>query len=368
MSARTGGRYGTVLFSKVHSTFGGALRRIVVGGSALEPSLGRTYQQLGIKVSEGYGMTETSPVLTVNPWDAIRFGAVGKPIAGVEVDLRPVDGADPGAGEVWVRGPNVMSGYYRNPEATAAVLREGWLCTGDIGRFDGDGYLYLCGRTKDVIVSDAGKNVYPEEVEVRYRGLPGVRDLVVLGVPGSGRGERVCAVVVPHPEATEAQIEEIRAAIAARSEGVPSYQQITQIEIWRGDLPKTTTLKVKRGKLRDAVLAGHRGDGRTSASPAPAPTGASLSKEENVGDRHARAVDPLSPRHDPPRQPLGRPRRRLADQGRAHRRDRGAARLPGGRRGCRRLKPSAGSPRPRECRTPTRQWRPEHRPGVIRTL
>ena len=281
LSARTGGKYGPVLFSKVHAIFGGDLRRIVAGGSALEPGLGKAYQSLGIKVAEGYGMTETSPVLTVNPWDAIRFGAVGRPISGVEVQLRPIEGgADPGAGEIWVRGPNVMSGYYRNPEASAAVLREGWLCTGDIGRFDPDGYLYISGRTKDVIVSDAGKNIYPEEVEVRYRDLPGVRDMVVLGVPGSGRGERVCAVVVPHPGATEAQIEEIRSAIAARSGGVPSYQQITQIEIWRGDLPKTTTLKVKRGKLRDAVLAGQRGDGRaSSAAPAP-PVGAGFSKEE----------------------------------------------------------------------------------------
>jgi cyclohexanecarboxylate-CoA ligase len=117
-------------------------------------------------------------------------------------------------------------------------------------------------------------------VELRYRDLPGVRALVVLGVPGSGRGERVCAVVVPHPAATEAQIEEIRSAIAARSEGVPSYQQITQIEIWRGDLPKTTTLKVKRGKLRDAVLAGQRGDGRTSTAPPAPPGGTGYSKEE----------------------------------------------------------------------------------------
>jgi long-chain acyl-CoA synthetase len=266
----------------VHSTFGGALRRIMVGGSALEPSLGRTYQALGIKVAEGYGMTETSPVLTVNLWDAPRFGSVGKPIAGVEVDLRAIEGADPGAGEVWVRGPNVMSGYYRNPEASAVVLRDGWLCTGDIGRFDNDGYLYLCGRTKDVIVSEAGKNIYPEEVELRYRGLPGVQDLVVLGIPRNGRGERVCAIVVPRPKATETEIEEIRAAIAARSQEVPSYQQITQIEIWRGDLPKTTTLKVKRGKLRDAVLAGHRGDGRAAAAQAPsaAAPGADLSKEE----------------------------------------------------------------------------------------
>jgi len=308
VSAWTGGRYGAALFSRVHATFGGSLRRIVVGGSALEASLGKTYQSLGIKVAEGYGMTETSPVLTVNPWDSLRFGAVGKPIAGVEVELRPVEGAGPDSGEVWVRGPNVMSGYYRNPEASAAVLRDGWLCTGDIGRFDGDGYLYLCGRSKDVIVSDAGKNVYPEEVELRYRGIPGVQDLVVLGVPAGGRGERVCAVVVPHPKGTETEIEEIRAAIAARSQGVPSYQQITQIEIWRGDLPKTTTLKVKRGKLRDAVLAGHRGDGRASGVPPAASGGVSLTKEE------AWVISTLA-RLTHSRADIINPRDRLADLG-----------------------------------------------------
>jgi long-chain acyl-CoA synthetase len=279
LSEWTGGRFGTVLFAKVHTTFGGHLRRIVAGGSALEPRLGKQYQRLGIAIAEGYGMTETSPVLTVNPWDGIRFGTVGKPIPGVEVELRPIEGgADPGAGEIWVRGSNVMSGYYGNPEATAAVLRDGWLSTGDIGRFGADGYLAISGRTKDVIVTDAGKNVYPEEVEVRYRDLPGVREMAVIGVPGSGRGERVCAVVAPGPQATG---DEIRAAVEARSAGVPSYQQITQIEIWRGDFPKTTTLKVKRGKLREAVLAGQRGDGRAPAPTTPAaPAGAGLGKDE----------------------------------------------------------------------------------------
>jgi long-chain acyl-CoA synthetase len=281
ISAWTGGRFGTTLFAKVHASFGGHLRRIVAGGSALEPRLGKNYQLLGIKVAEGYGMTETSPVLTVNPWDAIRFGAVGKAIPGVEVQLRRIEGGADSGGEIWVRGANVMSGYYCNPEATAAVLQGGWLCTGDIGRFDTDGYLSISGRTKDVIVTDAGKNVYPEEVELRYRDLPGVREMVVVGVPGAGRGERVCAIIAPQPPATEGQIEEIRAAIAARAEAVPSYQQITQIEIWCGDLPKTTTLKVKRGKLRDALLAGQRGDGRVPAPPAAVPLPQpAFSKEE----------------------------------------------------------------------------------------
>lgn len=269
LSGWTGGRLGRLLFAKVHASFGGSLRRIVSGGSALEPSLAQAYRLFGIRVSEGYGLTETSPVLTVNPWDAVRFGSAGKVLPGVDLELRPVEGAQPGSGAVWVRGPNVTPGYYHNPEATAAALQDGWFDTGDIGRFDADGYLYLLGRTKDVIVSDAGKNVYPEEVELRYRGISGVKELVVLGLPGSGRGERVCAVVVPEAHPSEADIERIRAAIAERSLAVPSYQQVTQVEIWAGDLPKTSTLKVTRGKLRSALVAGRRGAGRTGA-PAPA--------------------------------------------------------------------------------------------------
>ena len=281
LSRLTGARYGHRLFGKVHRRFGGSLRRIATGGSALEPSLGRSFQLMGFQVAEGYGMTETSPVLTVNPWGKIRFGSAGRPVPGVEIDLRPsqdpTGGAEassapavPRSGEIWVRGANVMAGYYQNPEATAEVLQDGWLNTGDIGYLDGDGYLHISGRSKDVIVTDAGKNVYPEEVELRYRDIPDVQELIVLGLPGSsGRGERVSALVVPRPGASDEDVEGIRAAIAERSAGIPSYHQISRIEVWRGDLPKTTTLKVKRGLLRDAVLAGERGTGdQPPASPA----------------------------------------------------------------------------------------------------
>ncbi len=269
LSARTGGRFGRVLLGGVHKGFGGALRRLVGGGSTLEPRLAQSWKDMGFQVTEGYGLTETSPVLTANPWGAVRFGSVGKALPGVEVEVRPTEGAEGGAGEIWVRGPSVMSGYYRNPEASAAALQAGWFCTGDIGRLDADGYLHLSGRTKEIIVTDAGKNVYPEEVEFRYRGIPGVQELVVLSMPASGRGESVYAVVVPQPGATEPQLEQIRSAIAARSADVPSYQQIAQVEFWWADLPKTATLKVKRGKLREALLSG-QGSGRPPAAAAPA--------------------------------------------------------------------------------------------------
>ena len=300
LSRATGGRFGHRLFGKVHRRFGGALRRIATGGSALEPALGRSFALMGFLVAEGYGMTETAPVLAVNPWRAIRFGSVGRPLPGVEVELRPPDGdvgAEEGVGEIWVRGANVMAGYHRNPEATAeAIDGDGWLDTGDLGRFDADGYLWLAGRTKDVIVTDAGKNVYPEEVEQRYRGLPGVQELVVLGLPAGdgGRGERVAAVVVPSPGAGddgEAVDERIRAEIAARSAEVPSYQQVSRAVVWRGELPKTTTLKVKRGRLREAVLAGERSDG--ASRPAPAPPAAAAA-ESPPSEAEAWAVSTLA--------------------------------------------------------------------------
>ncbi len=284
LSRATGGRFGHRLFAKVHRRFGGCLRRIATGGSALPPSLGRSFQLMGFSVAEGYGMTETSPVLTVNPWREIRFGSVGKPLPGVEIELRaPADatGVDSSSGEIWVRGGNVMAGYYQNPEATAEVMDDGWLNTGDVGFFD-SGYLHISGRTKDVIVTAAGKNVYPEEVEQRYRGLDGVEELVVLGLPvdGNGGGERVCALVVPRAGASDDEIEAIEAAIAERSAEVPSYQQVASALIWRGELPKTTTMKVKRAVLRDAVLAGERGNGNRPAAP-PASEAPSYSEAES---------------------------------------------------------------------------------------
>ena len=320
LSRLTGGRWGHRLFAKVHRRFGGSLRRIATGGSALESSLGRSFQLMGFQVAEGYGMTETSPVLTVNPWHAIRFGSAGKPLPGVEIELRPpveATGVEDTAsrkapaaqpGEVWVRGKNVMAGYYRNPQATAEVMRHGWLNTGDVGFFDDDGYLHLSGRTKDVIVTAAGKNVYPEEVEVRYRDLPHVQELVILGLPASGGGERVCALVVPSPGASVEDVEEIREAIAGRGAEVPSYQQVTGVEIWRGELPKTTTMKVKRNLLRQAVMAGERGAQPPAAPAAPAPTEEPRSEEETW------VIETLA-RLTHSRTDLLRPTARLADLG-----------------------------------------------------
>jgi len=165
-----------------------------------------------------------------------------------------------------------MSGYYRNPEASAAVLREGWLCTGDIGRFDPGGYLYISGRTKDVIVSDAGKNVYPEEVELHYRDLPGVRDLVVLGIPGAGAASGYAPCCFRIPRRQRLRWRRSGPPSAARSEGVRAIDKSPRSRVWRGDLPKTTTLKVETRHARDAVLAGSAATAPRQRPP-PAPLG-----------------------------------------------------------------------------------------------
>lgn len=267
-AALTGNRLSRRLFKAVHQGFGGHLRMLVCGGSKLEPELLQSFQRFGFDVYEGYGLTETSPVLTLTPPGGSKPGSPGVPLPNVELEVR--NASLEGVGEVWVRGPNVMSGYLKNPEATQDVLVDGWFRTGDLGKIDGDGYLHLTGRSKDLIVSGAGKNVYPDEVELRYRDLPFVKELCVFGMPSpDGLGDVVHAVAVfdrsSCPELDQSSIErEIRSAVASISEHLPSHQRIAALHIWERDLPKTSTLKAKRGLIRDMVVAeGASGAGRT---------------------------------------------------------------------------------------------------------
>jgi len=259
VSSLSGYRLGRVLFGRVHRQFGGRLRMFVSGGSRLDPELYDAFSCLGFPVYEGYGLTETSPVLTVNPPGKSVRGSVGPPLSNVELDIR-----NPGlerVGEVWVKGPNVMSGYLDNPEATAEVLVDGWFRTGDLGRVDEDGWLYLTGRSKDLIVTSAGKNVYPDEVEARYRDMPFVKELCVFGMTApDGLGDAVHAVVVVDPdldpELDLSSIErEIRAAAEETAAELPQHQHISQFHFWQRDLPRTSTLKAKRGLIRDIVAS-----------------------------------------------------------------------------------------------------------------
>lgn len=259
LSDLTGGRYGRYLFRRVHKAFGGRLRMLVCGGSRLDPELFESFQRMGLPVYEGYGLTETAPVLSVNPAGAAKAGSVGPMLSNVDVEIRHQNLE--GIGEVWVRGPNVMSGYLKNPEATREILVDGWLRTGDLGRLDEDNYLYLTGRSKDLIVTAAGKNVYPDEVEMRYRDLPYVKELCVLGMASAdGLGDSVHAVVVVDtesaPELDPSSMErEIRLAAETISESLPSHERIAVMHFWDRELPKTSTLKAKRTLIADMLAA-----------------------------------------------------------------------------------------------------------------
>lgn len=253
LSQATGGRIGRTLFANVHRGFGGRLWRFVSGGSALDPKVGKFLQALGFTVQEGYGLTETSPVICVNPQQDVRFGSVGPVLPDVQIRIHNPNAS--GIGEIWAAGPNVMAGYYKSSQLTGEVFCERWFRTGDLGYLDQDGYLFVTGRLKDMIVTAAGQNVYPDEVERLYAGLPYVKEISVVGVKVAGAGEQVHAVVVPDYEQAKGQEpREVQAAIrrsaAEIAAGIPSHQRILSIHFREEALPRTSSLKVKRSQLR----------------------------------------------------------------------------------------------------------------------
>ena len=238
------------LFSRVHEGFGGRLERIISGGAALPVDLFRSFETMGFEICEGCELTATAPALSSAPPGESREASAGKALPGVELQLRNLN--DDGVGELYARGPNVFGGYLNNPRASAEVLFDGWFRSGDLGRIDDDGYLYIVGRVKDLIVTPAGKNVYPDEVESLYDKLPGVEELCVFGRPlEGGEGEAVEAVVSFSGDGRE-----LRSAITERSKELPAHQRIARLHLWSGPLPKTSTLKTKRRKLRELILSG----------------------------------------------------------------------------------------------------------------
>jgi long-chain acyl-CoA synthetase len=274
----TGRNIGRSLFASVHRQFGGKLRALISGGAALPPHIFDDFTAMGFLLCEGYGLTEASPVVTVNPMHRPKRGSVGKPLPGVEVIIADPD--EHGVGEILVRGPNVFVGYFRNPEATERILKDGWLHTGDLGRFDKDGYLFITGRVKDVIVTAAGKNVYPEELERKLAGIAGVRELCVIGVwDEETMGERPHLVVVPEPQwaSSPERLSEferrLREEVQKRSQNLPSYQRIAQVHIVTGELPKTVALAPDRVAVRAMVMGSRTRDaGRVQVAISPKPT------------------------------------------------------------------------------------------------
>ena len=238
---------------------GGRLRMVITGGAPCDPDLLADVSQLGIDILEGYGLTETAPVLTLNPPERAKLGTVGVPLPDVEIAIMDKD-AD-GCGEIAARGPNVMKGYYNNAEATKAVFRDGWFLTGDLGFIDGDGYVTITGRKKSLIVNREGKNIHPEEVEHQLRKSPYIREALVLGYRETGEkvGEHVGVIVVPDQEAIDARSQRekaplseseindlIRKEVKRLSSEIAEYKRPRRIQIRWEEFDKTSTGKVKR--------------------------------------------------------------------------------------------------------------------------
>ena len=256
---------GPVLFKKIHETLGKKMRYLVTGGSRFDPRIATDFHDLGIDVLQAYGLTETTAAVFANsPGDNV-IGSVGKAMKGVEakiIDPGPQEEGGPLTGEVALRGAAVMKGYWNRPDATAAVLHDGWFYTGDLGYFDADRNLFLTGRKKEVIVLSNGKNIYPEEVEAHYLKSPYLKELAVMGLErtaGEG-GDRLHAVIVPNFDALRQKKivnakEVIRFDIEGLSQQIASTKRIGSYEIWQEDLPRTTTRKIKRFEVEKRVKA-----------------------------------------------------------------------------------------------------------------
>jgi long-chain acyl-CoA synthetase len=241
---------GKLLFWPIHRRFGGRIKFLVSGGSALPDDVHQAFHALGFDLAEGYGLTEASPVLTVTAAGNRRSpGTVGKPLPGIELRIHDAD-AD-GVGEVTARGPSVMAGYFGDTEATDATLVDGWLRTGDVGRLDAEGRLTLLGRKKDVIIDANGKNVYPDELEELYGAHLHVKELSIVGLPDESGGERVACLCVV--DAKDRRREDVRTELEehfrAISADLPFYRRVKVLRFWEGELPRTSTRKVKRPEV-----------------------------------------------------------------------------------------------------------------------
>ncbi|HEX8706516.1 MAG TPA: AMP-binding protein, partial [Myxococcaceae bacterium] len=241
---------GKLLFWPVHRKFGGKVKFLISGGSALPDDVHKAFHALGFNIAEGYGLTEASPVLSVaEATNKRQPGTVGKPLPGIEIRIDSPD--NEGIGEVLAKGPNIMAGYYGDRESTEAVLKEGWLHTGDLGRLDAEGRLYLVGRKKDVIIDANGKNVYPDELEDLYGTHAHIKELSIVGLPDEGGGEKVACLCVP--DYKERPREEVRRELEEHFKNVsadmPFYRRVKVLRFWDGELPRTSTRKVKRKQV-----------------------------------------------------------------------------------------------------------------------
>jgi long-chain acyl-CoA synthetase len=239
-----------MLLKPLHDGFGGKLRLIFAGGAFIDPNTARFFYDLGFPVVIGYGLTEASTVATVNTLDPFRPDTVGKPVPGVEIEIR--DANDVGVGEVWIRGRTVMKGYLDAPELTAEALVDGWLRTGDLGLLDAAGHLKLLGRAKNMIVTEGGKNIYPEDIESNFEDLPDCEEFCVFAAnyiwpTGKLTGEQLVIVVRPSDKggASDALVAELR----RRNRRLPDFKRLAGYVVCDDEFPATASLKIKRPQL-----------------------------------------------------------------------------------------------------------------------
>ncbi len=268
----TGLNAGKRVFGQVHGGFGAQFRFFASGGARLAPQVMRDLEALGFTVLEGYGLTETSPVVTFNPTHRRKPGSAGKPLPSVEI--RIANPAESGEGEIAIRGPMVMKGYYKKPEATGQAIQDGWFMSGDLGYLDDERYLFITGRAKEVIVLSSGKNIYPEDVEKQYLAIPLIKEICVTGKEKEGVVESLHGVIVPNLDyARKERIgnisDSLKWAMNRAAPKLPPFMRLKGFTLSLEPLPRTPLGKLRRYMVTDLIgqAAGEarktRGEDRT---------------------------------------------------------------------------------------------------------
>ncbi|HSL89207.1 MAG TPA: AMP-binding protein [Ignavibacteriaceae bacterium] len=245
------------VFKELHEKFGGSIRIFIAGGAAPDPLVAKGLRELGFTFIQGYGLTETAPILALNRLDNFKDNAAGIPLPGVEIKINNPDSE--GIGEIFTKGKNVMLGYYKNPKLTEETFENGWFKTGDLGYIDSDGFLHISGRKKNVIISKSGKNIFPEEIEDILNRNPFIQECLVYGEKDEKQDEIIAVQLVTDAEAfieyseknnvaiTPEFIEKtISEAIKQANKELTSYKQIKKFYVRNKEFEKTTTQKIKR--------------------------------------------------------------------------------------------------------------------------
>ena len=256
-----------IVTSKVRQAFGSGTI-FISGGAALDPAIAKGMTEFGLSIYQGYGITETSPIISAEQPGGKRLGTIGRVLDRVEVRIDEPNSE--GVGEIVVKGPNVMQGYYKNPQATAEVLSDGWYRTGDLGFLSTDGFLTISGRVKNLIVTPNGKNVYPEEVENELLKSPFIAEVMVYGHRVGTASEEIHAIIYPNQEAldnqchidgncpmSETDVEALlRVEVRKACKGLADYKRVSKFTIREDEFPKTTTRKIKRFAVEASISIG----------------------------------------------------------------------------------------------------------------